>query len=85
MSSKDFIMSIIRVVIFLVGLICIFILMAKGEYALDEKVYNNNVCSCCGEEEAFELFDVEHIKNSGTIYYYKCKNCDYLIEIHHKK
>ena len=38
----------------------------------DEKRWNNGVCSVCDEE--LELFDVEHHRNSGDTYYYKCKN-----------
>lgn len=42
------------------------------EYKGDTKRWNNGTCTTCGT--AFELFDIEHHRNSGNTYYYKCEN-----------
>lgn len=42
------------------------------EYNGDAKRWNNGICTTCGT--AFDLFDIEHHRNSGDTYYYKCEN-----------
>ena len=84
--TNDLGMTVIVFIGFMVGLICLLWLITKGENASDNKAYNDNVCLHCGQEEAFELFDVSKGGNSNpTYYFYKCKNCGYVIELHHQK
>lgn len=42
------------------------------EYKGDAKRWNNGTCTTCGT--TFELFDIEHSRNGGNTYYYKCEN-----------
>lgn len=46
--------------------------LVKLEYNGDVKRWNNGICTTCGT--AFDLFDIEHHRNSGDTYYYKCEN-----------
>ena len=46
--------------------------LVKLEYNGDAKRWNNGICTTCGT--AFDLFDIEHHRNSGDTYYYKCEN-----------
>ena len=46
--------------------------LVKLEYNGDAKRWNNGICTTCGT--SFDLFDIEHHKNSGDTYYYKCEN-----------
>ena len=65
------------------ALIMVFITI-KAEHTSDDIVYNNNICTECETKEAFELYDIEYIKNSGTVYFYKCKNCNYIIKLYNQ-
>ena len=47
---------------------------------IDTETYNEGVCEKCGGH--YTIFDVEHIRNSGDIYYYKCDNCGKVISTH---
>ena len=57
------------------GISGLFALERKG----DEKVWNNGHCKCGTE---WELVDVEHLRNSGDLYYYDCNNCGTMIRTH---
>ena len=50
------------------------------ERKIDTETYNEGVCVKCGGH--YTIFDVEHIRNSGDIYYYKCDNCEKVISTH---
>ena len=45
----------------------------------DIKAWNNGFCEC-GYEWTFS--NAEHLKNSGNLYYWHCKNCGKVIELH---
>lgn len=57
------------------GISGLFALERKG----DEMAWNNGTCECGGE---WDLIDVEHLKNSGELYYYECEDCGYVIRLH---
>lgn len=57
------------------GISGLFALERKG----DEMAWNNGHCECGTE---WELVDVEHLKNSGELYYYGCDNCGAVIRTH---
>jgi hypothetical protein len=57
------------------GVSGLFALERKG----DEMAWNNGHCECGTE---WELVDVEHLKNSGELYYYGCDNCGAVIRTH---
>lgn len=57
------------------GISGLFMLERKG----DEMSWNNGHCECGTE---WELVDVEHLKNSGELYYYGCDNCGTVIKTH---
>lgn len=69
-----FIISIIIALIIGFGLTGLFYLEYKG----DEQKFNSGYCECGGE---WELFDVEYRKNSGSLYFYKCKECKETIRL----
>jgi len=46
---------------------------------MDNKNWNNGFCLKCGGQ--YELTEVTHIKNSGNLYYYTCKDCGYTIKL----
>lgn len=46
--------------------------LIKLEHERDAKRWNNGTCTTCGT--AFDLFDIEHRRNGGDTYYYKCEN-----------
>ena len=48
------------------------------EYKADEQQFNGGYCECGGE---WDLFDVEYRKNSGSLYFYKCKECKEIIRL----
>lgn len=50
-----------------------------GEEAMESKMWNNGKCNECNTK--FELFEIEYIKNSGDLYYYKCEN-NHIIKVH---
>lgn len=62
------IISILIALIIGFGLAELFELDREG----DTLRWNNGDCRTCGE--TLELFDVEHHRNSGETYYYKCEN-----------
>ena len=45
----------------------------------DIKAWNNGFCEC-GCKWTFS--NVEHLKNSGTLYYWHCEDCGKVIELH---
>ena len=51
------------------------------DYKIDEKNYNNGICSICNEK--LDLFDIEYHRGSGDEYYYKCKNNHLVSTSHH--
>ena len=57
------------------GISGLFALERKG----DEMAWNNGHCECGTE---WGLVDVEHLKNSGELYYYGCDNCGNVISTH---
>ena len=57
------------------GISGLFALERKG----DEMAWNGGHCECGTE---WELVDVEHLKNSGELYYYNCNNCGKVIRTH---
>ena len=57
------------------GISGLFALERRG----DEIAWNNGNCECGGE---WHLFDIEHLKNSGKLYYYECENCFDVIRTH---
>ena len=48
------------------------------ERKVDEQMFNGGYCECSGE---WDLFDVEYRKNSGSLYFYKCKECNNVIQL----
>lgn len=44
----------------------------------DNHLWNNGSCPSC--DTPWELFDVEHIQNQTTFYYYQCDECDDVIK-----
>lgn len=54
------------------GLLCL-------EHAGDVANWNNGYCECGGE---WKLIDVEHLRNSGELYYHGCDTCGYVIKLH---
>lgn len=48
------------------------------ERKVDEQAFNNGYCECGGE---WDLFDVEYRKNSGSLYFYKCAECESIIRL----
>lgn len=46
--------------------------LLEFEYQGNSKRWNNGTCTTCGT--TFELFDIEHSRNGGNTYYYKCEN-----------
>ena len=57
------------------GISGLFALERKG----DEIAWNNGYCECGTK---WELVDIEHLKNSGELYYYGCDNCGTVIRTH---
>ena len=57
------------------GLSGLFALERKG----DEMAWNGGHCECGTE---WELVDVDHLKNSGELYYYDCNNRGKVIRTH---
>lgn len=57
------------------GISGLFVLERKG----DERAWNNGHCHCGTE---WELINVEHLKNSGELYYYGCDDCGAMIRTH---
>ena len=45
----------------------------------DEIAWNGGHCECGAE---WELVNVEHLRNSGELYYYDCNNCGKVIKTH---
>lgn len=45
----------------------------------DREAWNNGACAC---GSAWKLVNVEHMKNSGTLYHYTCKECGNIITLH---
>lgn len=43
-----------------------------------EERWNGGVCPKCGQEWTFA--NANHVKNQGTTYYWKCDNCQIIIE-----
>lgn len=48
------------------------------ERKADEQMFNGGYCECGGE---WDLFDVEYRKNSGSLYFYKCEECESVIRL----
>lgn len=48
------------------------------ERTVDEQTFNNGYCECGGE---WDLFDIEYRKNSGSLYFYKCEECESIIRL----
>lgn len=51
--------------------------MVSCDRSHNEKIWQNGICDCGNN---YELFDIEHHKNSSDHYFYKCENCNDLIE-----
>ena len=45
----------------------------------DIKAWNNGSCECGGK---WTFSNVEHLKNSGNLYYWYCEDCGRVIELH---
>lgn len=56
------------------GLTSLLILERK----IDEQTFNGGYCDCGGK---WDLFDVEYRKNSGSLYFYKCEECENIIRL----
>lgn len=71
-EMKDGVMKIIvgTVIAFIIGFGVIGLI--ELEYEKDFKKWNNGTCTTC--DTAFDLFDIEHHRNGGDTYYYKCEN-----------
>lgn len=72
---KKVVVSIIVSLAIGFGLSGLLTLERKG----DEMVWNGGHCECGTE---WELIDVEHLKNSGNVYFYNCDNCSNIIKTH---
>ena len=48
------------------------------ERKVDEQMFNSGYCECGGE---WDLFDIEYRKNSGSLYFYKCEECENVIRL----
>ena len=72
---KKVVVSIIFALAIGFGISGLFALERKG----DEMVWNNGYCECGTE---WELVNIEHLKNSGELYYYGCDGCGAVIRTH---
>lgn len=72
---KKVVVAIITSLLIGFGISGMFAMERKG----DEMVWNNGSCGCGTE---WELIDVEHLRNSGELYYYGCDNCGAVIRTH---
>ena len=59
---------------------CIVSAMICGEYNQDKEIWNDGKCPTCGIE--WEFSNADHIRNGGTLYYWRCDNCNKIIELH---
>ena len=59
--------------------ICLAIGLSLAEAYADETAWNGGHCECGTE---WELVNVEHLRNSGDLYYYDCNNCGKVIRTH---
>ena len=48
------------------------------ERKIDGQAFNGGYCECGGK---WDLFDVEYRKNSSSLYFYKCKECENIIRL----
>lgn len=53
--------------------------MFCAERNSDVKAWNNGSCECGGE---WKFSNVEHLRNSGNLYYWYCEGCGRVIELH---
>lgn len=53
--------------------------MLTAEHQGDVRAWNNGQCECGGE---WELINIEHLRNSGELYYHECNTCGYVIRLH---
>lgn len=70
----NIIVTIILALIIGFGLTSLLMLERK----IDEQVFNGGYCECGGK---WDLFDVEYRKNSGSLYFYKCEECENIIRL----
>lgn len=59
---------------------CVISGMFCAERAGDEQAWNNGTCPNDGTEWVFT--NADHLRNSGTLYYYYCPECGKIIELH---
>lgn len=50
------------------------------EYIGDDTQWNNGNCPDCNTE--WELINVQHLRNSGEVYYWNCPQCGTIIKLH---
>lgn len=81
---RNFIIALIEVLGKLIGIIAIIIVVAyigvSVEKASDDKIYNNGECYYC-EHGHYELINVQRGKQGRMYYFYKCNNCNIIIEL----
>ena len=58
---------------------CCFSAMFCIERSNDIYAWNNDSCECGCE---WKFSNVEHLKNSGNLYYWYCEDCGKVIELH---
>ena len=58
---------------------CCFSAMFCAERSSDVYAWNNGSCECGCE---WKFSNVEHLKNSGNLYYWYCEDCGRVIELH---
>ena len=71
-----------RVLVTLVIAVCVGCSMSAmfcAERNSDVKAWNNGYCEC-GCEWTFS--NVEHLRNSGEVYYWFCEDCGKVIKLH---
>ena len=65
------------VIAFCIG--CSISAILCAERNSDIKVWNNGFFECGG---TWEAGNVEHLRNSGNLYYWYCEDCGKVIELH---
>lgn len=70
---------VLGIIVWVVVSGCVVSGMLMAERQGDREAWNNGACAC---GSAWELVNVEHMKNSGTLYYYTCRECSNIITLH---
>ena len=78
-SSKGWRKAIIMIITMVITG-CLLSGMFWVEQAGDAYSWNDGVCPNCNVEWTFS--NADHLRNSGTLYYWSCLNCGRVIELH---